>query len=146
MFVCRGARARTATSDPRHGLSSFERGPGCKATRLRRSGTSIWVTPDRDLSTEGEAGDVPTRAVEPRDEAAGDGVAHAHKDDRDRPRLPLEGNARVLFTRMMSGCEPTNSCASARIRLMSPPNQRRSIRMLRPSVQRKSASACVNAE
>jgi hypothetical protein len=41
-----------------------------------------------------EAGDVPTRAVEPLDEAAGDGVAHARKDDRDRPRLPLEGNGR----------------------------------------------------
>src|SRR5215475_2640063 len=42
----------------------------------------------------GEAGDVPTRAVEPRDDAARDGVAHGRKDDRDRPRLPLEGNGR----------------------------------------------------
>src|SRR5215471_5681764 len=42
----------------------------------------------------GEAGDVPTRAVEPRDDALGDGIAHAHKDDWDRPRLPLEGNGR----------------------------------------------------
>jgi hypothetical protein len=47
---------------------------------------------------------------------------------------------------MISGCEPTNSCASARIRLVSAPAQRRSIRTLRPSVQPKSASACVNAE
>src|SRR6516225_4200899 len=39
----------------------------------------------------GEAGDVPTRAVEPRDDAAGDGIGQA-KDNRDRPRLPLEGN------------------------------------------------------
>jgi hypothetical protein len=46
----------------------------------------------------------------------------------------------------MSGCRPTNSCASARIRLVSSPPQRRSIRTLRPSVQPKSASACVNAE
>src|SRR5262249_14741348 len=38
---------------------------------------------------------VPTRAVKPRDDAAGDGVGHAHKDDRDRPRLPLEGNRRL---------------------------------------------------
>jgi hypothetical protein len=30
-----------------------------------------------------EAGDVPTRAVEPRDEAAGDGIARVHKEDRD---------------------------------------------------------------
>ena len=26
--------------------------------------------------------------------AAGDGIAHARKDDRDRPRLPLEGSGR----------------------------------------------------
>src|SRR6516164_5736208 len=38
--------------------------------------------------------DVPTRAVEPRDHAAGDGVGRARKDDRDRPRLLLEGNGR----------------------------------------------------
>ena len=42
----------------------------------------------------GEAGDVPTRAVEPRDDAAGDGVGRARKNDRDRPRLPLDGNGR----------------------------------------------------
>src|SRR6516162_4613688 len=42
----------------------------------------------------GEASDVPTRTVEPRNEAADDGVAHARKDDRDRPRLPLEGKNR----------------------------------------------------
>ncbi len=47
---------------------------------------------------------------------------------------------------MMSGCRPTNSCASTRIRLMSSPPPRRSIRTLRPSVQPKPASACVNAE
>ena len=29
-----------------------------------------------------EASGVPTRAVEPLDEAAGDGIAHIHKDDR----------------------------------------------------------------
>jgi hypothetical protein len=46
----------------------------------------------------------------------------------------------------MSGCRPTNSGASARIRLMSSLPQRRSILTLRPSVQPKSASACVNAE
>src|SRR6516162_4413961 len=40
----------------------------------------------------GETGDVPAWAVEPRDDAAGDGVAHARKDDRDRPRLPLDSN------------------------------------------------------
>src|SRR6516162_6513611 len=33
-------------------------------------------------------------AVEPRDEAAGDGVARVREDDWDRPRLPLEGNCR----------------------------------------------------
>src|SRR5262249_37192389 len=43
---------------------------------------------------EGEAGGVPPWAVEPLDDAAGDGVDYAPKDDRDRPRLPLEGNCR----------------------------------------------------
>src|SRR6516162_8078795 len=86
----------------------------------------------------GEAGDVPTRAVEPRDDAAGDGLAHGRKDNRDRLRLPLEGAvAGVEFVTIMSGCRPTNSCASARIRLVSPPPHRRSIRTLRPSVQPK---------
>jgi hypothetical protein len=36
----------------------------------------------------------PARLVEPRDDAAGDWVAYGRKDDRDRPRLPLEGNGR----------------------------------------------------
>jgi hypothetical protein len=42
----------------------------------------------------GETRDVPSRTVEPRDEAAGNRVARARKDDRDRSRLPLEGNNR----------------------------------------------------
>jgi hypothetical protein len=50
------------------------------------------------------------------------------------------------LVRMMSGCKPTNSCARAPIRLLSPPAQRMSKRTLRPSVQPKSASARVNAE
>src|SRR5262249_654839 len=33
-----------------------------------------------------------TRAVEPRDEAAADGIGHVRHDDRDRPRLPVDGN------------------------------------------------------
>ena len=37
---------------------------------------------------------MPARLVEPRDDAGGDGIDHARKDDRDRPRLPLEGNGR----------------------------------------------------
>ena len=51
------------------------------------------LTSERSFAR-GEAGDVPTRAVEPRDEAAGDGIACARKDDRDRPRLPLESSDR----------------------------------------------------
>src|SRR5262249_22075801 len=35
-----------------------------------------------------------TRAVDARDDAAGEGVAHGRKDDRDRPRGPLEGCGR----------------------------------------------------
>src|SRR6516165_51801 len=42
----------------------------------------------------GETGDVPARLVEPRNDAASDGVAQAQKDNRDRLRLPLEGNSR----------------------------------------------------
>jgi hypothetical protein len=95
---------------------------------------------------EGEAGDVPTRAVEPRDDAAGDGVAHPRKDDRDRPRSCWTAVvAGVPTVTMMSGCRPTNSCANACIRLMSLPPHLTSIRTLRPTVQPKSASACVNA-
>src|ERR1700730_1027886 len=41
-----------------------------------------------------EAGDVPSRAVEPRNDALGDRVGHARNDDRNRPRLSLEGNGR----------------------------------------------------
>jgi hypothetical protein len=41
-----------------------------------------------------EAGDVPARAVKPGDDAAGDGIVHAHKDDRDRRRLALDGSGR----------------------------------------------------
>ena len=54
--------------------------------------------------------------------------------------------AAVEPARMMSGCRPTNSCAEARIRSLSARLQRRSMRTLRPSLQPKSASACVNAE
>src|SRR5262252_431364 len=35
---------------------------------------------------EGEAGDIPARLVESRDDAAGDGLGRVRKDDRDRPR------------------------------------------------------------
>jgi hypothetical protein len=35
-----------------------------------------------------------TRLVEPWYDAAGDGIARARKDDRDRPRLPLDGSGR----------------------------------------------------
>jgi hypothetical protein len=36
-----------------------------------------------------------TRATfEPNDDAVGDGIAHSHKDDRNRPGLPLDGNSR----------------------------------------------------
>ena len=34
----------------------------------------------------------PLRTVEAWDDAAGDGIAHAHEDNRDRPRLPLDGS------------------------------------------------------
>ena len=37
---------------------------------------------------------ISARPGEPRDQTAADGIDHAPKDDRDRPRLPLEGNGR----------------------------------------------------
>jgi hypothetical protein len=41
-----------------------------------------------------EAGDVSARLIELSDEAARDRIAHVRKDDRDRPRLPLDSNGR----------------------------------------------------
>jgi hypothetical protein len=60
----------------------------------RESGLSQPPTASRrvirgDFSATNFRGDIPTRAVEPRDDAAGDGLAHARKDDRDRPSLRL---------------------------------------------------------
>jgi hypothetical protein len=46
----------------------------------------------------GEAGDVPTGAVDPRDEAAGDGVDRGYKDDRDRPRFPLNAHRAAIIS------------------------------------------------
>src|SRR5262245_1753974 len=40
----------------------------------------------------GEACDVPIRAIESHNDAAGEGIGRARKHDRDRPRLPLEGD------------------------------------------------------
>src|SRR6516164_11312004 len=48
----------------------------------------------RGFVPDAEAGDVPARLVEPRDDAAGDGLGRVSKNDRDRLRLPLEGNSR----------------------------------------------------
>src|SRR6516162_2929249 len=65
----------------------------------------------------GEASDVSTRAVEPRDDTAGDGIGHSRKDDRDRPRLPLEGNGGLRGARLFRAaanmigtrCTPMNA-------------------------------------
>src|SRR6516165_7794899 len=67
---------------------------------MRASLRSMVETISRSASSaspgfvESEAGDVPTRMVEPRDDAAGDRVTHAREDDRDGPRLPLKGRGR----------------------------------------------------
>jgi hypothetical protein len=77
------------------------------------------LPPKRDFQL-AEAGDVPTRAVEPWDEAAGYGIGHAHKDDRDRPRLRRRATVGgVEFATMMSGCRPTNSCETPWYRLVA---------------------------
>jgi hypothetical protein len=52
-----------------------------------------------------EAGDVPAGLIEPRDDAAGDGVAQPHKNDRDRPRLPLDGSGRHVRAGQLSSIE-----------------------------------------
>jgi hypothetical protein len=44
------------------------------------------------------AGDVPTRAVEPRDEAAGDRVGQGRKDDNFKVLPTLSHAAQVLRT------------------------------------------------
>ena len=64
--------------------------------------------------------DVPTRALESRDNAARDGVAPGRKDYRNRPRLPLEGNGRRSpVCQDDVGLQADNSCARARIRCRS---------------------------
>src|SRR6516162_8476089 len=50
--------------------------------------------PPSEAFAGGKAGGISTRAVEPRNDAAGDGVGPHCKDDRDRPGLPLDGNGR----------------------------------------------------
>jgi hypothetical protein len=93
----------------------------------------------------GKAGDVPTRAVKPGTMPLATGSATFTKTIGivrvSRRRAVVAG---VPFDKMMSGCKPTNSCTSPRIRLISPPYRRRSMRTLRPSVQPKSASAWVS--
>src|SRR5262245_4277934 len=67
------------------------------ATRLSPgaiSESSSSHLPPSVASTGGEPGDVPTREGGPRDDAAGDGVAHVVEADRDRRGLRLEGNDR----------------------------------------------------
>jgi hypothetical protein len=64
------------------------------AARLSPGAISLKPLTSQRRFQDGEAGGVPAWAVEPPDEATGDGVAHVHKDDRDRARLSLEGNGR----------------------------------------------------
>jgi hypothetical protein len=54
--------------------------------------------------------------------------------------------AGVEFVRMTSGCSLTNSWASARNRLVSPPAPANDHPHVAASVQPKAASACVNGE
>ena len=87
-----------------------------------------------------EAGEVSIRAVEPRDEADGSATL-AKTIGIVRVSRWRAAVAAVVPVTMMSGCKPTNSCASARARLLSSPYHRTTIRTSRPSVQPKSASA-----
>ena len=74
-------------------------------------------------------------------DAAGKGVAHVRKDDRDRPHLPLESSGSCL----MPGCRPTSSCERwSPIVVTAGPTK------VHPQHcghgPTESASACVNAE
>jgi hypothetical protein len=68
----------------------------------------------------GEAGDVPARLVEPRDDAAGElatgSLVPAKTIGIVRVSRWTATVGGVVNVMMMSGCRPTNSCASARIR------------------------------
>jgi Protein of unknown function (DUF2924) len=93
----------------------------------------------------GEAGDVPTRAVEPRDDATRDGSPRVANTIRmvcvSRWTAMVPGV--VPFVTMMSGCRPTNSCASARLRLVSttiPPNVHPHVAAFGPTQIRKRLS------
>src|SRR5262245_42691621 len=96
----------------RNGWNDLERpGRRLKEGHISRYGGGVRIEhdggplePGRDLREQlkplashrsfrdGETGDVPARAVEPGDDANGDGVGRVRKDDRDRPCLPLEGS------------------------------------------------------
>ena len=103
-----------------------------------------WASSERGFRL-GEAGDVPARPVEPRDDAAGHGIGHASKDDRDRPRLLLDGNGRGGHV-----ChDDLGLQADQFLRERSHPND---VTAVQPKVNRhvavqpEPASACVNAE
>ena len=73
------------------------------------------LEPERDLRKQlkplacqrgfqaGEAGDVPTRLVEPRDDASCDRVGRAREDDRSSRTTPQFGTPQ--FGRLFSGAE-----------------------------------------
>jgi hypothetical protein len=95
-------------------VDALEAVSGLNMTAARLSPDAISESSSKPLASQrgfvgGEAGDVPARAVEPRDDASCDRVARVSR-----------WRAAVAVTpcvRIMSGCRPTNSAASARIRL-----------------------------
>jgi hypothetical protein len=96
---------KTARQGEHRGANKFERTGGIRQGRLDR-GRPRTTTCSHSTSSSLRQGSRryfawsrllrhrPTRAVEPRDDAAGDGVAQPRNDDRDRPRLPLEDSGR----------------------------------------------------
>ena len=119
------------------------------AARLRPgaiSESSSSHLPPSEASLVGEAGDVPTRAIEPRDDAPYDGVARGRKDDWDRPRLLLDGDGRrgpVCQDDVGLQANQLMRERSYPIGVIAAPTK------LHPHVSAigpKSASACVNAE
>ena len=97
--------------------------------------------PPRAGFQKGEAREVAIWMIEPRDDAAGDGIDGSYKDDRDRVRLPVEGGGRRRpACRDNVGLQAHQLMRdhSHHIGVNAEPELNR---MLRPSIQPKPASA-----
>ena len=84
-------------------------------------------------------------AIEPHDDAQGDRVGHARKDDRDRPRLPLDGNGRRGLAYQEDVGLQADQLVRERSYSIVITAAQRGYPHVAAIVQPGSASACVNA-